>query len=50
MGLNQGKPVYLKDVAEVIDGPEEPAALSTIAFGPADERLRATNGGSFIRR
>ena len=24
VGLNQGKPVYLKDVAEVIDGPEEP--------------------------
>ena len=26
VGLNQGKPVYLKDVAEVIDGPEEPVA------------------------
>ena len=37
VGLNQGKPVYLKDVAEVIDGPEEPVELSTIAFGPADE-------------
>ncbi len=34
---NQGKPVYLRDVAQVIDGPEEPVALSTIAFGPAEE-------------
>ena len=37
VGVNQGKPVYLRDVAQVIDGPEEPVALSTIAFGPADE-------------
>jgi multidrug efflux pump subunit AcrB len=36
VGLHQGKPVYLRDVAQVIDGPEEPVAASTIAFGPAD--------------
>jgi multidrug efflux pump subunit AcrB len=35
VGLHQGKPVYLKDVASIIDGPEEPVALSRIAFGPA---------------
>jgi multidrug efflux pump subunit AcrB len=35
VGLYQGKPVYLKDVAQVIDGPEEPVELSRIAFGPA---------------
>ena len=47
VGLNQGKPVYLKDVAEVIDGPEEPVALSTIAFGPADELPPGYERGKF---
>ncbi len=37
VGLNQGKPVYLKDVASIIDGPEEPVEASRIAFGPAHE-------------
>ena len=37
VGMNQGKPVYLRDVAEVVDGPEEPVAASQIAFGPAEE-------------
>ena len=47
VGLNQGKPVYLKDVAEVIDGPEEPVALSTIAFGPADKLPPGYERGKF---
>lgn len=37
VGLHRGKPVYLKDVAEVIDGPEEPVEESRIVFGPAHE-------------
>ncbi|MBW1991865.1 MAG: efflux RND transporter permease subunit [Deltaproteobacteria bacterium] len=37
VGLHQGKPVYLQDVAEIIDGPEEPVAVSRIVFGPAQE-------------
>ena len=37
MGVNQGKPVYLKDVAEIIDGPEEQVKSSSIAFGPGEE-------------
>jgi multidrug efflux pump subunit AcrB len=36
VGVHQGKPVYLRDVAQVIDGPEEPVAASQIAFGPAE--------------
>ncbi|MFZ0888796.1 MAG: efflux RND transporter permease subunit [Candidatus Binataceae bacterium] len=32
-------PVYLRDVARVIDGPAEPDAYTTIAFGPAREHL-----------
>jgi multidrug efflux pump subunit AcrB len=37
VGLHQGKPVYLRDVAKIIDGPEEPVAVSRIVFGPAAE-------------
>ena len=33
--LYQGKPVYLRDVAEVRDGPEEVFSYSRIGFGPA---------------
>ena len=31
----QDRPVYLKDVAEVIDGPAEPTGYSWFGFGPA---------------
>jgi len=47
VGLHQGKPVYLKDVAQVIDGPEEPVAMSTIAFGPAEEAPPGYERGRF---
>ena len=47
VGVHQGKPVYLKDVAEVIDGPEEPKELSTITFGPAAELLPGYERGQF---
>lgn len=35
VGVAQGKPVYLRDVAVVRDGPEEPADYTFIGFGPA---------------
>ncbi|MBP2638519.1 MAG: acriflavin resistance protein [Firmicutes bacterium] len=35
VGVYNGKPVYLKDVAELKDGPEEPADYTSIGFGPA---------------
>ena len=35
VGVHEGKPVYLRDVASIIDGPEEPVAVSRIIFGPA---------------
>ena len=47
VGVHQGKPVYLKDVAEVIDGPEEPKELSTITFGPAGELPPGYERGKF---
>jgi multidrug efflux pump subunit AcrB len=33
--VSQGRPVYLKDVADVIDGPAEVESYSWIGFGPA---------------
>jgi len=35
VNVHQDRPVYLKDVARVIDGPEEPETYSWIGFGPA---------------
>ncbi len=35
VNVHEGRPVYLRDVAEVIDGPEEPRSYSWIGFGPA---------------
>ncbi|HEY8369148.1 MAG TPA: efflux RND transporter permease subunit, partial [Thermodesulfobacteriota bacterium] len=35
VGVADGRPVYLRDVARVIDGPEEPLAYSWVAGGPA---------------
>jgi multidrug efflux pump subunit AcrB len=47
VGVNRGKPVYLKDVADIIDGPEEPVATSTIAFGPAEKLPPGYEQGHF---
>jgi multidrug efflux pump subunit AcrB len=38
VGVFAGKPVYLKEVAEVADGPEEPTGYTRIAFGPGAAR------------
>lgn len=34
-GVRSGRPVYLKNVADIIDGPEEPASYVLTGFGPA---------------
>ena len=47
VGLNQGRPVYVRDVAQVVDGPEEPVAASTIAFGPAEQPPPGYERGKF---
>ncbi len=39
VGVHQGKPVFLEEVAEVTDGPEEPVELSRLVFGPAHGTL-----------
>jgi multidrug efflux pump subunit AcrB len=35
-----GVPVYLKDVAQVIDGPAEPTSYTGIGFGPASDKFQ----------
>ncbi|MCX7798980.1 MAG: efflux RND transporter permease subunit [Fimbriimonadales bacterium] len=35
VGVSQGRPVYLKDVATVVDGPEEPTNYVFFGHGPA---------------
>ncbi len=38
VGMHGNKPVYLRDVAEVTDGPEEATSYCRIGFGPGDEK------------
>ncbi len=35
VGVYDGRPVYLRDIAQVTDGPEEPINYTRIRFGPA---------------
>ncbi len=39
----EDRPVYLRDIADIIDGPAEPVGYSWIGFGPADERQHAAD-------
>jgi multidrug efflux pump subunit AcrB len=41
VNISGGRPVYLKDVADIIDGPSEVESYSWIGFGPADEERSA---------
>ena len=45
ISLYEDRPVYLRDVAEVVDGPEEIDAYSHFGFGPAGDP-EAVSGGS----
>ncbi len=38
IALHEGRPVYLRDVADIVDGPEEPATYSRFGYGPASAR------------
>ncbi len=40
VGISQGRPVFMKDVAEVLDGPSEASAYVRYGRGPAFERPR----------
>ncbi len=43
VGVYQGRPVYLGDVADVVDGPEEVATYTRLTFGPGASRDSVTN-------
>lgn len=38
VGVHSGRPVYLRDVATITDGPEEAVTYTRIGFGPAREQ------------
>ena len=38
VGVYNGRPVYLKNAAEIIDGPEEPSNYVLAGFGPASKQ------------
>nr|MDJ0784812.1 efflux RND transporter permease subunit [Desulfosarcinaceae bacterium] len=47
VGIHQGRPVYVRDVAQVVDGPGEPTQYVYFGMGPAAEEKhldRATHG------
>ncbi|MHA7110864.1 efflux RND transporter permease subunit [Sunxiuqinia elliptica] len=44
VGIHNGSPVYLKQVAQVIDGPEEPANYVSFGYGQINEQKEAFPG------
>ncbi|MBI5252478.1 MAG: efflux RND transporter permease subunit, partial [Desulfomonile tiedjei] len=38
LGAHEGRPVYLRDIATTIDGPEEVSSYTRLSFGPAASR------------
>ena len=46
VGVHEQKPVYLRDVAEVIDGPEEPAQYVFFGPGPAAQEKHISSQSS----
>jgi len=38
--VSNGKPVYLRDVARIVDGPEEPRSYVFMGLGPASKDIR----------
>ena len=38
IGVHDGKPVYLRDVARIVDGPEEVTTYTRLTFGPGAAR------------
>ncbi len=47
IGLHQDRPVYLREVARIVDGPEEPQELARLAFGPASHLPAGFETGVF---
>jgi multidrug efflux pump subunit AcrB len=47
VGVADGNPVYLRDVARVVDGPPQPARYAWLGTGPAAKRKGIAAGGEF---
>lgn len=45
VGTFEGRPVYLRDVARIEDGPEEAVTYTRMGFGPVADRLRKVGEG-----
>ena len=45
VGVYNGSPVYLKNVAEITDGPEEPENYISYGFGPKEKEIYGTEDG-----
>lgn len=46
VGVHEGRPIYVNDIAQVTDGPnEEVESFSRFSFGPADQRGQASSPG-----
>ncbi|MBI4963437.1 MAG: efflux RND transporter permease subunit [Desulfomonile tiedjei] len=44
VGVHAGRPVFLRDLAEIVDGPEEPESYTRLTFGPGASRDPETRG------
>lgn len=44
VAVRDGHPVYLKDVARVVDGPADPVTYTDVGFGPAHDLIPAEPG------
>ncbi len=49
IGLHNGRPVFLRDVADILDGPEEAVSYTRIAFGPGAAHDQETRDVSTAR-
>jgi len=38
IGVHDGRPVFLRDMAQIVDGPEEPESYTRLTFGPGASR------------
>ncbi len=47
VGVHEGRPVYLRDVADIEDGPDETRTYARIGFGPADHGAGGESGRAY---
>lgn len=47
VGVFNDRPVYLKEVAKITDGPEEPANYVFMGFGPASSKVGSLKSGQY---